>query len=95
MRFLQHYCQDGVPPSFLIRLKLWGGGYDRQQVIEVEQSPMLRLSAQALRDIQADEEIGSLLDTEVPPDSRLVRLSPDNLPRVIELLSERGFIVDE
>ena len=31
VRFLQQYCQSGVPPSFLIRLKLWGGGYDRQQ----------------------------------------------------------------
>ncbi len=95
VRFLQHYCQGGVPPSFLIRLKLWGGGYDRQQVIEVEQAPMLRLSAQALRDIQADEELGPLLDTEVPPASRLVRVSPSNLPRVMELLRERGFIVDE
>ena len=95
VRFLQHYCQGGVPPSFLIRLKLWGGGYDRQQVIEVEQAPMLRLSAQALRDIQADEELGPLLDTEVPPASRLVRIIPDNLPRVMELLRERGFIVDE
>jgi hypothetical protein len=95
VRFLQHYCQDGVPPSFLIRLKLWGGGYDRQQVIDVEQAPMLRLSAQALRDIQADEELGPLLAAEVPPDSRLVRLSPENLPRVMELLRERGFIVEE
>lgn len=95
VRFLQHYCQGGVPPSFLIRLKLWGGGYDRQQVIEVEQAPLLRLSAQALRDIQADEELGPLLDTEVPPASRLVRVSPDNLPHVMDLLRERGFIVDE
>src|SRR5262249_27588793 len=63
VRFLQQYCQGGVPPSFLIRLKLWGGGYDRQQVIQVEEAPMLRLSAQVLRDIQADEELGPLLDT--------------------------------
>ena len=95
VRFLQHYCQDGVPPSFLIRLKLWGGGYDLQQVIEVEQAPLLRLSAQALRDIQADEELGPLLDAEVPPASRLVRVSPENLLRVMELLRERGFIVGE
>jgi len=95
VRFLQHYCLGGVPPSFLIRLKLWGGGYDRQQVIEVEQAPMLRLSAQALRDIQADEELGPLLNTEVPPASRLVRVSSTNLPRVMELLRERGFIIDE
>ena len=84
-----------MPPSFLIRLKLWGGGYERQQIIQVEQAPMLRLSAQALRDIQADEELGPLLDTEVPPASRLVRISPDNLPRIMELLRERGFILDE
>lgn len=95
VRFLQHYCEGGVPPSFLIRLKLWGGGYERQQIIQVEQAPMLRLSAQALRDIQADEELGPLLDTEVPPASRLVRISPDNLPRIMELLRERGFILDE
>ena len=94
VRFLQRYCQDGVPPSFLIRLKLWGGGYDRQQVIQVEASPMLRLSASALRDIQADEELGPLLDAEVPPANRLVRLSPHALPRVLELLRERGFIVE-
>jgi Helicase conserved C-terminal domain len=95
VRFLQHYCLDGVPPSLLIRLKLWGGGYDRQQVIQVEQAPMLRLSAQALRDIQADEELGPLLNAEVPYTSRLVRISPANLPRVMELLRERGFVVDE
>jgi len=95
VRFLQQYCLGGVPPSFLIRLKLWGGGYDRQQVIQVEEAPMLRLSAQALRDIQADEELGALLDAEVPPASRLVRVSPDALPRVLELLRERGFVVDE
>ncbi|HKV60242.1 MAG TPA: helicase-associated domain-containing protein, partial [Ktedonobacteraceae bacterium] len=95
VRFLQQYCQGGVPPSFLIRLKLWGGGYDRQQVIQVEEAPMLRLSAPALRDIQADEELGVLLDAEVPAASRLVRVSPANLPRVLELLRERGFMVEE
>ncbi|HET9999299.1 MAG TPA: helicase-associated domain-containing protein [Ktedonobacteraceae bacterium] len=95
VRFLQQYCQGGVPPSFLIRLKLWGGGYERQQVIQVEEAPMLRLSAPALRDIQADEELGALLEAEVPPASRLVRVSPDNLPRVLELLRERGFMVEK
>ncbi len=95
VRFLQQYCQDGVPPSFLIRLKLWGGGYDLQQVIQVEEAPMLRLSASALRDIQADEELGALLDTEVPLASRLVRVSPERLGRVLELLRERGFVVEE
>ncbi len=95
VRFLQQYCQGGVPPSFLIRLKLWGGGYDRQQVIQVEEAPMLRLSDGALRDIQADEELGALLDAEVPPASRLVRVSPGALARVKELLRERGFVVED
>ncbi|HVB73961.1 MAG TPA: helicase-associated domain-containing protein [Ktedonobacteraceae bacterium] len=95
VRFLQQYCQGGVPPSFLIRLKLWGGGYDQQHVIHVEPAPMLRLSAQALRDIQSDEELGALLDAEVLPDSRLVRVPSSKLARVLELLSERGFTVEE
>ena len=95
VRFLQQYCQGGISASFLIRLKLWGGGYERLNAIYVEQSPMLRLSAQALRDIQADEEVGKLLDTEVPQESRLVRVPLDALARVIELLRERGFSVEE
>ena len=95
VRFLQQYCLDGVPPSFLIRLKLWGGGYDRQNVISVEAAPMLRLSAQALRDIQADEEVGELLEEEVSSENRLVRVPQDRLARVVELLRERGFVVDD
>lgn len=95
VRFLQHYCEGGLPPSFLIRLKLWGGGYQQQDVIKVESAPMLRLSASALRDIQADEELGALLDAEVPTDSRLVRVAPHALERVLELLRERGFTVEE
>ncbi len=95
VRFLQQYCLDGVPPSFLIRLKLWGGGYDRQNVISVEAAPMLRLSAQALRDIQADEEVGELLEEEVPSENRLVRVPQDRLARIVELLRERGFVVED
>ncbi|HLX56542.1 MAG TPA: helicase-associated domain-containing protein [Ktedonobacteraceae bacterium] len=95
VRFLQQYCQGGVPPSFLIRLKLWGGGYEQQHVIRVEPAPMLRLPAQALRDIQADEELSMLLDAEVPLENRLVRIPPDRLTRVLELLRERGFAVEE
>lgn len=94
-RFLQRYCEGGVPASFLIRLKLWGGGYQQQAVVQVESSPMLRLSASALHDIQADEELGALLDAEIPPESRLVRISPHALERVLELLRERGFTVEE
>jgi hypothetical protein len=94
VRFLQHYCEGGMPASFLIRLKLWGEGYEKQTSIAIEYAPLLRLSNQALQDIQADEEIGPLLETEVPIDSRLVRLSPEALDRVVELLQERGFSVE-
>jgi hypothetical protein len=94
VRFLQHYCEGGVPASFLIRLKLWGGGYEQQNTIEVEHAPLLRLSNQALQDIQSDEELGPLLGAEVPSDSRLVRVPPEVLERVVELLKERGFSVE-
>ncbi len=94
VRFLQHYCAGGVPASFSIRLKLWGGGYDQQNMIEVEHAPLLRLSAQVLQDIQADEELGRLLGIELPPESRLVRVAPETLERVVELLKERGFTVE-
>jgi hypothetical protein len=83
-----------MPASFLIRLKLWGGGYEQQSSIGVEPAPLLRLSAQALQDIQADAELGPLLGTEVPLDNRLVRVDPRALERVIALLQERGFEVE-
>jgi len=94
VRFLQHYCEGGISSSFLIRLKLWGGGYEQQNTIEVEQAPLLRLSNQVLQDIQDDEELGKLLGREVPPESRLVRVPPKALERVVELLKERGFSVE-
>jgi Helicase conserved C-terminal domain len=94
VRFLQHYCEGGVPASFLIRLKMWGDGYEQQTNIGIERAPLLRLSDQALLDIQADEEIGPLLDAEVPSDGRLVRVPPEVLDRVMELLKERGFSVE-
>ena len=93
IRFLQSYCTDGVPGSFLIRLKLWGSGYTEAPELHVETAPLLSLSAQSLQDILADEEIGPLLATPVPEEKRLVRVSPENLERVMELLQERGFDV--
>lgn len=94
VRFLQHYCEGGVPASFLIRLKMWGGGYEQQNTIGVEHAPLLRLSQQALQDIQADEELGPLVGAEIPSESRVVRIPPEALDRVVELLKERGFSVE-
>jgi hypothetical protein len=94
IRFLQHYCDGGLPASFLIRLKLWGAGYAERNTIQVEHAPLLSLSAQALQDIQADEELGPLLGTEVAQENRQVRVAPEDLARVIELLKERGFEVE-
>ncbi|HLI05167.1 MAG TPA: helicase-associated domain-containing protein [Ktedonobacteraceae bacterium] len=95
VRFLQQYCEGGIPASFLIRLKLWGGGYSGSPSIAVEQAPLLRLSAQILQDLQADEELQSLLDSEVPLHARLVRVPHEHLARVVELLRERGFEIEE
>ena len=94
LRFLQHCCEGGIPASFLIRLKIWGNGYDQQTSIGIEDTPLLRLSKKALQDIQADEEIGPLLDTEVPAGTRLVRVPTEVLDRVMELLRDRGFTVE-
>ena len=94
IRFLQQYCEGGVPGSFLIRLKLWGGGYGEQPGIQVEQAPLLYLPAEVLQDLLADEELQHLLGTEVAQQGRLVRVSPRNLERVVELLKDRGFVVE-
>jgi hypothetical protein len=94
VRFLQYYCEGGIPASFLIRLKMWGDGYGQQTGIGVEQAPLLRLSHQALQDIQADEDIGPLLASEVASETRLVRVPTEALDRVLELLKDRGFTVD-
>jgi hypothetical protein len=94
VRFLQHYCEGGVPASFLIRLKMWGDGYGQQTGIGVEQEPLLRLSHQVLEDLQADEDIGPLLASEVPSETRLVRVPFEVLDRVLELLKDRGFTLE-
>ncbi len=94
IRFLHQYCEGGVPGSFLIRLKLWGGGYGEQPGIRVEQAPLLYLQAEVLQDLLADEELQHLLGTEVAQQGRLVRVPPRNLERVVELLKDRGFVVE-
>ncbi|MBA2678122.1 MAG: helicase-associated domain-containing protein, partial [Ktedonobacteraceae bacterium] len=63
--FLRHYCDEGVPGSFLVRLKIWGDGYARQNHVYVEPAPLLRLSAEVLRDLYADDELSALLGLEV------------------------------
>ncbi|MFL5625077.1 MAG: helicase-associated domain-containing protein [Ktedonobacteraceae bacterium] len=94
IHFLQHYCEGGIPPSFRIRLKLWGKGYGEEDTIGVERSPMLYLPAPVLADVQADEALQQLLGSEVPLQGRLVRVPAENLEQVIALLRERGFEVD-
>lgn len=95
VRFLQQYCEGGIPASFLIRLKLWGGGYSGTSTVAVERAPLLRLPAPILQDIQADAALQSLLGSEVPPHSRLVRVPAEHLERVIKLLRDRGFEIEE
>jgi hypothetical protein len=93
LRFLQHYSDGGIPGSLLIRLKLWGSGYDQQQVY-VESAPLLRLSAQVLQDLQGDREIQSLLGSEVEQQNCLVRVEASQLERILALLRARGFHVE-
>jgi hypothetical protein len=94
MRFLQQYCDGGIPAALLIRLKLWGDGYGNEQNIQVERAPLLRLAEEVWQDLAADKELGSLLGPEVEQQSRLVRVESGNLERVIALLRERGFSVE-
>jgi hypothetical protein len=94
IRFLQQYCDGGIPAALLIRLKLWGDGYGNKHYIQVEQAPLLRLAEEVLHDLVADKELGALLGPEVEQQARLVRVDPDNLERVIALLHERGFSVE-
>ncbi|HEY4035085.1 MAG TPA: helicase-associated domain-containing protein [Ktedonobacteraceae bacterium] len=94
IHFLQQYCDGGIPAALLIRLKLWGNGYGTQQNIQVERAPLLCLTEEVLHDLEADEELRSLLGPEVEQQSRLIRIDPDNLERVIALLQERGFCIE-
>jgi hypothetical protein len=96
VRFLQYYCLDGIPGSLLIRLKLWGGGYESagSQTIGVERTPLIRLSNEILRDLQSDEELSPLLGEEIADHQRLVRISERDLTHVLQLLQERGFLTE-
>lgn len=94
IHFLQQYCAGGIPGSFLIRLKLWGNGYREPPALQVESAPLLSLPASMLSDILADEELGSLLGQALPAEKRFVRVLPENIARVVELLRERGFDVN-
>jgi hypothetical protein len=94
VRFLQQYCEGGIPPALLIRLKLWGGGYDHLRALYVEQAPLLRLPESVLHDLQADDEIAPLLGDEVEQQARLVRVDVEKLAQVVALLRERGFLVE-
>jgi hypothetical protein len=93
LRFFQQYCADGIPPSLLIQLKLWGKGYGErgEDTIMLERSPMLYLSAEVLADLQADEEIQQLLGSEFPLRGRLVRVAAENVELLRALLRARGF----
>jgi hypothetical protein len=94
IRFLQQYCEGGIPGSLLIRLKLWGGSYGPEPSASVELAPLLRLPSQILQDLRNDEELQPLLGSDVPAESRLVHIEEDNLPRILALLRERGFKVE-
>ncbi len=91
VNFLRHYCDEGVPGSFLVRLKLWGDGYAHQNHVYVEPAPLLRLSSDVLHDLYADDELSALLGPEVEQSQRLVHVDAQNLARVLEILRERGF----
>ena len=92
IHFLQQYCVNGIPGSFLIQLKLWGGGYATHKHIYVEPAPLLRLSDDVLRDLQADKEIAILLGPEIITEQRLVHVSTENLASLLDLLQQRGFL---
>jgi hypothetical protein len=95
LRFLQQYCANGIPPSFLIRLKLWGSGYGTEPRIAIENQPLLRLSPQMVQDLRLDDELRALLGPEVEQPSYLIRIKREHLQQVVELLRARGFVVEE
>ncbi|GHO74320.1 hypothetical protein KSD_20910 [Ktedonobacter sp. SOSP1-85] len=94
MDFLRRYCIDDIPGSLVLRLKLWGNGYEGQRHIGVARAPLLILPEQILNDLEADEEIHNFLQEAIAPEQRLVRVSEQHLERVLRLLRERGFTTD-
>jgi hypothetical protein len=91
--FLRAACLDGIPNSFLIRLKIWGDGYSDKSALSIEPAPLLRLPADIFQDLQSDAEISALLGSEVEPSYRLIRIDPAHLERLLTVLRERGFEV--
>jgi hypothetical protein len=91
--FLRAACLNGIPSSFLIRLKIWGDGYSDNSAIAIESAPLLRLPEEVFQDLQSDAEISALLGSEVAPSYRLVRVDHVHLERLLAVLRERGFQV--
>ena len=94
IRFLQDFCVAGIPGSLLIRMKLWGDGYSSPDDLHIEHAPLLRLPADIFQDLRLDEELRTLLGTDVEQSYRLIRIDPARLERVLVLLRERGFRVE-
>lgn len=95
IRFLQSSCDEGIPGSLLIRLKLWGGGYTHTQPLQVERAPLLRLPEEVLSDLQADPALAALLGSAIPEGPRLVHVASENLSHVLDLLQQRGFLIED
>src|SRR5262249_23681642 len=88
IHFLQVSCAEGIPGSLVIRMKLWGGGYNGQDEVHVERNPMIRLPEDICRDLFIDKELRQLLGIEVEQAYRLIRIDPKHLEQVLSLLRE-------
>ncbi len=97
LAFLQHFCLDGIPPSLLIRLKLWGGGYPASShtpFVAVEHAPLLAVHADVLQDLLLDADLALLLGPVLDSQTRLLHVRETDLPRLLTLLRQRGFTID-
>ena len=63
---------------------------DFVEMAKAAQAPFITMSDITLE----KEDLQSLLGPEIPQQGRLVRIPPENLERVVELLRERGFAVE-